>query len=295
MLLLLACATSTPSHAATAGFWEHWGDGKAEVSSYDLVQPRYDALHAGTAVLIFVTEDFSWSERVKADPGAHPASDLRPVLKLNETRDFTTGIYTYHTMTSSFSRVEGGDGMAALDPIKLTFSAQEWCGMVYDELVMGPGTLHEMGHTYFDSDTRAPTQARVPKDVVYGDTIAVLLRGLEGEWVARGASREVPWMPSRMDQRFAHVAPAVGKATVSRAATTTSQTTPAGTFTVDRYDVAVAGGPTQTWFVEEAWPHHIIAWESSTGERGTLRGTDRLPYWGMHAPEDVAARARVGL
>ena len=89
-------------------FWAHWGDGKAELNGYALKQPRYGAVRTGTAVLIFVTEDFSDSLRVKADPGKHPASDVYPVLKLNAVRDFQTGIYDYNVMTSTFLRVAPG-------------------------------------------------------------------------------------------------------------------------------------------------------------------------------------------
>ena len=53
------------------------------MNGYRLVQPRYGHARAGTAALIYVTEDFSDSMRVKADPGKHPASDVYPVLKLN--------------------------------------------------------------------------------------------------------------------------------------------------------------------------------------------------------------------
>ncbi|MDP2304503.1 MAG: hypothetical protein Q8P18_00580 [Pseudomonadota bacterium] len=307
ILGLLACATPPAQSApaaegpkASSAFWAHWGDGKAELSSYDLVQPRYGELHPGQAVLIFVTEDFSWSERVKADPGAHPEADIRKVLKLNENRDFQTGIYPYHTMTSSFLRLDAGDRMDAFDPLKITFSAQEWCGMVYDELVMAPTEVHVTAHTYFDSDTTAPASHAMPKDVVYEDTVPVLVRGLDGAWLAPGATLTVPWWPAQMAQRFAHQpaalgTAALGTATVSRAAASAEVTVPFGTFPVDVYTVAVAGGPTTAWSVESAAPHRIVAWSSSTGEQGALRGSDRLPYWQLNKPGDVTERARLGL
>ncbi|MDP2316017.1 MAG: hypothetical protein Q8P41_24180 [Pseudomonadota bacterium] len=293
ILALLACAA--PAQSASPAFWAHWGDGNAEVSSYDLVQPRYGELRQGTAVLIFVTEDFSWSERVKADPGAHPDADLRKVIKLNQNRDFQTGIYPYHTMTSSFLRVDGGDRMDPFDPIKVTFSAQEWCGMVYDELVMGPTSVHVTAHTYFDSDTTAPATHKVPADLVYEDSVPVLVRGLDTPWLAPGATRTVPWWPAQMAQRFAHEPAAIGEATVTRAAASAPKTVPAGTFTVDEFTVAVAGGPTTSWFVESAAPHRIVAWSSTAGERAELRGSDRLPYWQLNKPGDETYRARVGL
>ena len=36
-------------------FWAHWGDGRAEMNGYRLIQPRYGAPRTGTALLIFVT------------------------------------------------------------------------------------------------------------------------------------------------------------------------------------------------------------------------------------------------
>lgn len=292
---LLACAAPpAPAASLDAGFWTHWGDGRAEIATYDLVQPRYGATHAGRAVLIFVTEDFSFSERVKADPGEHPDADLRKVIKLNHLRTFDTGIYTYDVMTSVFARLDAGDGMDLLDPLKLSFSAQEWCGMVYEELVPSATSVHVTGHTYFDSDTRPPFTLKVPADLLYGDAVPLWIRGL-ADTLAPGAARVVPWYPTLTEQRFRHVAPAVGRATLSRAVGTTEQVVPAGTFVVETWTVAVDGGTTTTWWVEAAAPHRIVGWETSEGERAALRGVDRLPYWQMNRPENVPDRAKVGL
>jgi hypothetical protein len=60
-------------------FWAHWGDGKAELNGYRLAQTRYGLPRTGSAVLIFVTEEFSDALRVKAEPGRHPACDVGPV------------------------------------------------------------------------------------------------------------------------------------------------------------------------------------------------------------------------
>ena len=294
MLTFLLASTLVPPVRAD-DFWQTWGDGNAEVDTYTLAQPRYGAVNPGDAVLIFVTEDFSWSERVKADPGAHPDGDIRKVLKLNAVRNFDTGIYTYHVMTSAFLRVDGGDGMAALDPIKVTFSAQEWCGMVYDELVMGPGTVRRTGHTYFDGDTAPSATLKVPPGVVYGDALPILLRGLKGEWIAPGATRSFDYHPSSMDTRFAHAEARIGRVTVTHAGGTSSRTVPAGTFPVHTWTVAVDGGDTVTYFVEAAAPHRIVAWESAAGEKAELKASERMPYWSMHAPENLNDRTRMGL
>ncbi len=74
LLAALLCLSGLEVGAAADAdeFWSHWGDGKAELDGYALTQPRYGELREGTAVLIFVTEDFSDSlTRVKADPGVN--------------------------------------------------------------------------------------------------------------------------------------------------------------------------------------------------------------------------------
>ena len=43
--------------AETPDFYAHWGDGKAEVSSYRIVQSRYGERREAYGVLVFVTED----------------------------------------------------------------------------------------------------------------------------------------------------------------------------------------------------------------------------------------------
>ena len=126
--VLALCFATT---ARPQDFWKHWGDGLAELNGYRLVQPRYGAARTGTAVLVFVTEDFSDSLRVKADPGRHPRSDVYPVMKLNAIREFQTGIYDYDVMTSVFLRVSPGWPLA-----KLSFSSQEWCGHVWHQLIV---------------------------------------------------------------------------------------------------------------------------------------------------------------
>src|SRR5690348_13231592 len=85
--------------AFDAAFWKQWGDGRAELSGYDLTFPRYGQLRRGVAVTVFVTETFSNSLRVKADPGKHPPADEFPVMKLNLVEDYQTGIYDYNDMT----------------------------------------------------------------------------------------------------------------------------------------------------------------------------------------------------
>lgn len=300
--LLHGCAAGTPGGVglAEAGAaevapasspfdWQTWGDGKAEIATYDLVQPRYGAPREGTVTLIFVTEDLSWSARVKADPGQHPAADLRPVLKLNAVRDFRTGIYDYHVMTSVFLRIEAGDRMAALEPIKLTQSVTEWCGIVFEELLVDPGAVRRSLHTYFDSDDVPPATRALPPGTVFGDALPLLVRDLRGPIASPGSERQAPYYPPMLETRFAHREPELGTATISRAADVTPWSTPAGSFAA-RATTIRAGGTTTTFMVEEAAPRRVLGWESSTGEHAELRAAQRLPYWELNAPGNESYR-----
>ena len=136
-------ATKKPKKKLSQEFKDYWYAGEAEITSYSLTQPRYGQMRDGKAVLIFVTEPFSQEKQVKADN--HHASNI-PVLKLNATKNYLTGIYPYSIMTSSFYPVH--DNAHAL---KLTFSAQEWCGQVYAQL-NNRERMEFMSHSYFESE-----------------------------------------------------------------------------------------------------------------------------------------------
>src|SRR4029078_6957455 len=97
--------------------------------SYCLVTLLCGQLRHGRTVLVFVTEDFTDAQRVKSD-GGH--EDEYPVLKVNEARDFQTGVYDYNVMTSAFVRIDGKGAFGM--PVKVSTSIQEWCGHVYEQL-----------------------------------------------------------------------------------------------------------------------------------------------------------------
>ena len=118
--------TQPKKRALSKEFKEYWYAGDAEVTSYQLEQARYGEIRNGSAVLIYVTEPFVAEKQVKAD---NSSPDNVSVLKLNRTKKYLTGIYPYSIMGSSFYPVHD-NGHA----LKLTFSAQEWCGQVFSQL-----------------------------------------------------------------------------------------------------------------------------------------------------------------
>jgi len=280
-LMTAVAAVAAPARADDAAtFWAHWGDSKAELSGYRLVQPRYGQPRDGTAVLIVVTEDFDDAARVKADqkrPGTFP------VVKLNAVRDFQTGIYDYNVMTSTFLAVDARDGEGALGVAKTSFSSQEWCGHVYQQWVRRGGELRGALHSYFEGEAdQTPTLPWRAGGVVE-DALPVLVRGLRGELVAAGASRTVPFLPSSLRARLSHRPQAWGEATISRDAAPRKVKTALGELAAFTVTVAERGGDTTRYVVEAAAPHRLLSWESSTGESGTIRGSARLPYWQLNA------------
>ncbi len=288
-LTVASCAGALRSGAQD--FWSHWGDGQAELSGYRLTQPRYGSARAGTAVLIFVTEEFSDALRVKADPGQHPPADVFPVLKLNAVRAFQTGIYDYNVMTSTFARVAAGWPVA-----KVSFSSQEWCGHVYHQLLPRAGGVEGAWHSYFDGEADGQERLALPEGGVFEDALPILVRGLRGDdWLRPGESRTLPLLPSLLSARLEHKQLAWVQARVSRAASTERVRVPAGSFEVVTWTVAPEGRPKLTFQVEAAAPRRLVRWASEAGEEGALLKSTRLPYWKLNAPGGEKHLRELGL
>ena len=142
-----------PAASSAAGsFWNTWGDGRAEVSVYSLIQPRYGQLREGRAVLIYVAEPFTRTTRVKPDPGNPPRKNILYVLKLNHLSTFQTGIYPYRIMTSSFVHLDPEGKRRRGSPTKVVFSSQEWCGTTFHELLFDQASVRSRSFSYFDRE-----------------------------------------------------------------------------------------------------------------------------------------------
>lgn len=133
-------------------FKDYWYAGEAEITSYKLEQARYGEIREGNAVLVFVTEDFLPEAQVKAE--SYNESNI-PVLKLNATKKFNTGIYPYSIMQSTFYPVANDQ-----HAIKISASIQEWCGHVYTQL-NNRNTLEISSHSYFQNE--ADQQFKIEK------------------------------------------------------------------------------------------------------------------------------------
>ena len=240
--------------------------------------------------MVFVTEDFTDGQRVKSD-GGH--GDEYPVLKLNEIRHFQTGIYDYDVMTSTFVRLDGKAPIG--QPVKVSFSAQEWCGHVYAQLLPRPAGIALQSHSYFDGEADQTSTLPLPKEGILFDALPIVVRGIVGEWPAAGTDVRVPVLPTLMWSRFAHKPLEWTQTKLSRGTTPTTIEVPAGRFEVVEVTSTLLSNLVTTWQIEVPYPHRIVRWTNSEGEVGELVGSERLPYWQLNHEGDESRLAELGL
>lgn len=281
-----------PVPAQAKSFWDLWQDGQAEVSLYDLTQPRYGQLRQGEAQLIFVAEPFTRTTRVKPDPGNHPDSDIFYVLKLNHLRKFRTGTYPYSIMTSTFAHVDPEGERPRGAPTKVTFSSQEWCGQVFHQLLFDQERVRSHSFSYFDGEAEQAQTITYPAEALVGDNLLVRVRGiLGGDLVAPGQRRQFPFLPSLLEVRLKHKPLAWSKIVVERGQEARQVQVPAGRFLVETYTFTSPGRPTLTVWVEADAPRRVIGWRTDRGERADLRSSHRIKYWELNDNGDEAVLA----
>ncbi len=147
-------ATMLTSNPMSASFQEYWYQGKAELSSYTVLQERYGEIRPAEQVNVFVTENLSRQKQVKLDNPNQADNDRVPVLKFNSVRRFHTGIYDYSIEESVFTPVDGNP------TLKITSTVQDWCGQVFTQINLDKKDYRIRQFSYFetegDSDRRLP-------------------------------------------------------------------------------------------------------------------------------------------
>ena len=278
-----------------ASFWEVWGDGFAEVSTYELVMPRYGEPRDGESIMIFVSETFSDSKRVKADPGRHPKADEFPVMKLNWQKNFQTGIYDYSEMLSSFLGLGAIGGRPPGTLTKLTFSRQEWCGQMFAQVLFDPSRIRVSGSSYFDGDADLSQTLELQPEGISEDGLAFWARGMAAPFLKPGESRDVPFLTSLRSARDAHQPLAWSRINLTRNATLQKLETPAGEFEVETFSAQLANGKGFVFFVEKDSPYRIIRWQYTSGEAAELIASERVKYWELNRPGGEVALRSLGL
>jgi hypothetical protein len=294
-LLALSATAVQPDPRFDQVFWKTWGDGQAELASYDLVYMRYGHPRKGLAVSIFVTEPFSNSARVKADAGKHPDTDVFPVMKLNLVEDFQTGVYDYNEQTSSFLGLAPMAGRASGALAKVSFSSQEWCGHAYAQLLFEPGKLRFTSHSYFDGEADEQRDIAAPAAGVHEEQLPFWARGMAQPWIEPGKTVETPFLAALQTARHDHKPLAWTKAKLTRLSGTREITVPAGKFRVETFKAEIEKAPTRIYYVEQGGAKRIVKWENSSGEHAELVASDRMKYWELNKPGNEAMLKKLGL
>lgn len=259
----------------TEEFKTYWYNGTAEISSFKLEQARYGEIHEGTAVLIFVTEDFLPDVQVKADKDQ---PENIKILKLNATKNFITGIYPYHTMHSTFYPVSNN-----YHALKVTASVQEWCGQTYSQ-INNRGQFEILSHSYFEgeADENFNLEASILENELFNQ-----LR-IDPKSLPTGAQQIIPSLEFMMLKHKATEAyQAYAKLTDS-------------SYTINYPDLK----RTVEIKFSPQFPYIIRSWEESYPDKAngdilftkaTRINTILEPYWQKNKPADLYLREQLGL
>jgi hypothetical protein len=288
----MAAPSTLPGAAATTMFNEHWRQGKAEISRYELEQERYGEIRQGEAMLVYVIEPFLPETQVKYE--GHPATDRHEsVLKLNLTRKFHTGIYPYSMMTSVFSPLSDPGG----HPYKITQTSQEWCGQTFTQVNNRGDHFDVRSFSYFqdEGDERFRTAPSLTEDELW------MRVRLDPSSLPTGTVSVIP----RLDhQRMRH--------TGFRAETATARVrrfddSGSSAVIVLEYELRYTELPRVLRLrFEESFPHRIVGWEEELrkGEgdtavvlttRARLTNDMMSDYWNRNSVADSTLRKELGM
>ena len=271
-------------------FKSYWYQGKAEISRYQLKQARYGELHEGDAVMIFVTEDFLAEKQVKHEFGNEEAD---PILKLNATRKFNTGLYPYSLMTSTFTKVD----FAQPETAKVTFSGQEWCGHVFMQVNRRAKHFQIQHFSYFQAEgDKQKTQPLIPLE----DDVWTQIR-IAPNQLPNG---ELQMLPSLLYSRLLHkpYKPFTVQATLEEVSSSDISPSDAYRYTLHYTEL---GRKLEIYFGKQA-PYKILGWKetyrSGFGAQASTLETTAIKtheissaYWSKNKNQHRSLRRELGL
>lgn len=272
---------SEPKKPLSQEFKAYWYAGEAEITSYKLEQARYGELREGNAVLIYVTEPFLPEIQVKAD---NPANSNIPVLKLNATKNFLTGIYPYSIMSSTFYPVY--DNKHA---IKTSLSMQEWCGHVYAQL-NNREQFEITSHSYFENEA---DQNLVLDKVLLENEIWNKIR-INPRDLPQG---EIELLPSLEFFRLKH-----GKIQAQQAFATLEEFNGLSTYTIDYKNIerklSITFSSNFPFEIEE-WTEEYVSGFGPNAKLMKSKATKlkslKTPYWRQNSVIDTKLRKELDL
>ncbi len=264
----------------------YWYQGKAEVSTYEISQNRYQDVHPGEVVLVFVTEDFLKDKQVKNDRYSNPNSI--GILKTNKIKRFTTGIYDYSIMTSVFTPTERSKYPHTL---KTTCASQDWCGQTYQQLNLEKNKYKSTLHSYFEDEADDISYSEV---AVLEDELLPLIR-INPDLLPVGKFKMIPSSEYlRLRHRPFGMVNAVG-----------SQVEFTGNPKMMIYQVKVEDEEKTIEIVyEKEAPYKIQGWTISYPSAfdgkvrktvATKKGEKYIPYWKNNGADEAESRKELKL
>jgi hypothetical protein len=275
---------TAPRASASSAFWDHWGDGRAELSGYRITVPRYGEPREGEMALIYVTEPHDRRSWIKDDDVSSP--HRVEALKLIRSFQFLTGVYPYAVFSSVFSPVDRW-GEEPFHPVRIHLDVQEWCGSVSHRVWPAQDRLRSLRLSYFASEGETLREVALPEGTLFEDALLIQLRELDGPF-QDGEDWEGWLVRELWSLRTGHGPVEPVRARISRSSATR------GGGPVTRFRVE-AEGYNRTLDVEESAPRRILGWETSTGEVAELLTTERLAYWSLNRLGDESVRGQLGL
>lgn len=264
-------------------FSRQWFSGDAELNGYEATVPRYGEPRDAELVLIYVTEPMNRQTWIKDDDAR--GDDRVGVLKLNISLKFTTGVYPYSVLTSVFSPY-GDWGRERLSPVKLTLTAQEWCGHVFHGVWPGEDQAISQLFSYFAQEGETRSHLQTPAGTLYEDALLIQLRELDGPF-AEGRDWRGSVVPSLWRTRRQHRPLAAQPATITRARADLDGA-PVNRFTLRYGDIE------RVLDVEASGARRLLGWRTNDGERVRLARSARMPYWQLNHNADLGRRAEFG-
>lgn len=282
LLILVSCEGGYRSGVDEDQFSGYWYQNKAEINVFDLEQYRYGEMREGTAVMIFVTEDFSKRNQVKLDNPEEAGADARKVMKLNMTREFLTGVYPYNTMLSVFTPVYDDE-----NAFKIVASVTEWCGQSFIQMNWKNGSYKAQLFSYFESEGDQELKLEGASEDEIFNTIR-----LNPSLVPEG---DVRIIPSLIFQRFSHIPLKVERASISKRR-----------LSGDHEELTLEYKTINRKLVvqyQNFFPFEILSWEEiqtkADGEIertiATRRSKELLDYWNRNSLDDEELRRALGL
>jgi hypothetical protein len=288
-LLLLIFQVSPP-------FWSYWGDGKAEINSYSIIQNLYNQPRKATSVMIYVTEPFNLAKQVKSDVSNDKDPNIISVMKLNRTKKFQTGIYDYSLLSSVFVPVNtysiGKSRYSSGSPLKISFSSQEWCGLTTHQLNRTEQGMNSRQLSYFESEGDKLEQWKSDDKTLYADNLFIAVR----ELLAPLPAGTYPYYQTLEFGRLFHSPFVQQTAVVEKKDGTLSRENKTTSIT---HWTITAGKQVWTFDVEKEYSRRILEYQFSDGdtviETGKLLKSKRLPYWQLNKNGDESYHKELGL